>query len=119
MARFILTPCHLREDRVVPSKAEALELDWAGLVRALAPSRTMQAQTTLTRLRVSSFVGLMHSPVGGAPTNFALANTDASGSIGWLLKRHPDFPQRLHSIYRVEEATFDARIEEVDTGSPN
>lgn len=115
MARFVLTPCHVRADRVVPSDAETVEVDWPDLVALLAPSKTLSALNTLMRLRPSAYVGVLRSPKA---TNFLFVNTDKGNEIGWLLKRQPDFPDRLDKIFRVEVALFDSRIEEYSSGEP-
>ena len=117
MARFILTPCHIREDRVVPSD-EAVELDWPKLAALLAPSRSHQALMTLRRLKVDTYVGLVKQPDGGT-TNFMFQSPDHTNDIAWLLKKDPTFPTKLDVIYRVELAQLDAKIEEFSSGEPN
>lgn len=124
MARFVLTPCHIREDRVVPD-GEAVELDWPKVAAMLAPSQSPQALTTLTRMRTNSYVGLVRqakahpaAPVSPLPTNFLFMNSDRGNEIGWLLKKQPDFAERVEKIYRVDVALFDSKIEEHSSGEP-
>ena len=116
MARFILTPCHLREDRVVPS-GDAVELDWPKLAALLAPSRTMNALMTLRRMKVDQYVGLVKVPTGGT-TNFLFQSPDRTNDIAWLLKKDPTFPATLDVIYRCELAQLDAKMEEFSSGEP-
>ncbi len=117
MARFVLTPCKLREDRMVPSGAPVLTLDWAQLAAKLAPSKANIALMTLRRLRPTAFVGLLKAvPPKTGVSNFVLMNADRENKIGWLLKKQPDFPDRLVDLYLVEEALFDARMEEISSG---
>lgn len=130
MARFVLTPCHIREDRVVPS-GDAVELDWPKVAALLAPSQSPQALTTLTRMRTNSYVGLLRPTkvpqqtkvlpsraLEPVPTNFIFLNDNRGNEIGWLLKRQPDFPDRVEQIYRVDVALFDTKIEEHSSGEP-
>ena len=116
MARFILTPCHLREDRVVPS-GDPVELDWPKLAALLAPSRTQNALMTLRRMKVDQYVGLVKQANGGT-TNFLFQSPDRTNDIAWLLKKDPAFPTRLDVIYRCELAQLDAKIEEFSSGVP-
>lgn len=116
MARFILTPCRIREDRVVPDD-EPVELDWPKLASLLAPSRSHQALMTLRRLKVDQYVGLVKQP-DGSSTNFLFQSPDHTNDIGWLLKKNPAFPKQLDVIYRVELAQLDAKIEEFSSGEP-
>jgi hypothetical protein len=117
MARFVLTPCHIREDRVVPSE-DPVTLDWPEVAKLLAPSRSYPALMTLRRLRVNAFVGVFKSQAKKPPTNFLFQNTDRSNGIGWLLKTNPEFSEKVERIYRVEEAQFDAKFEEFSAGKP-
>lgn len=117
MARFILTPCRIREDRIVPS-GDAVEMDWPQLVAAFAPSRTLLALNTLTRLRASSYVGLLKGQGNALPTNFFIQNDNKTNVFGWLFAKRPDIPERVECVYRVDEALFDAKIEESSSGAP-
>lgn len=113
MARFVLTPCHIREDQVVPTSGmAAVELDWPKVVELLAPSNSLNAKMTLRRLRVNAFVGTLKAPPGKPATNFLFQNLDRANRIGWLLKRNPNFPNMVEQIYRVEVALFDSKVEE-------
>ena len=127
MARFVLTPCRIREDRVVPS-GEPVEMDWPKIAKLLAPSQTSNALMVLRRMRVNAYIGLLKHPTDalgtarphkGPPTNFLFQNQDKGNGIGWLLKRNPNFPEQVELLYRVDEATFDARFEEHSSGVPN
>lgn len=117
MARFVLTPCHIREDRLVPEE-QPLTLNWPELTKLLAPSRSHAALMTLRRLRVNAFVGVLKPQPKRLATNFLFQNMDRSNEIGWLLKKNPEFPERVERIYRVEEALYDAKFEEYSTGEP-
>ena len=118
MARFVLTPCKLRADKAVPlTTQEPLLLDWAGLTKLLAPSRSLNALATLRRLRVNSYVGLALQE-NGAVTNFLFMNDDRSSNMESLLKRKPSLSTQLQALYRVDEAVLDARVEELSSGIP-
>lgn len=117
MARFVLMPCRIREDRMVPDAEEPKVLDWAQVSLLLAPSRSPSALMTLRRMRVNSYVGLLKQP-SGAITNFLFQNDDKSNDLSWLLKRNPALASQLQALYRVDEATFDSRVEELSTGTP-
>lgn len=117
MARFVLTPCRIRENRVVAFD-DPLTLDWPEVTKLLAPSRSHPAMMTLRRLRVNAYVGLYKAQPKRPQTNFLFQNVSRSNEIDWLLKKNPDFPDRIEAIYRVDEAAFDTKFEEFSTGEP-
>jgi hypothetical protein len=113
VARFVLSPCKLRESRLVAQKGESpVTLNWPELCKLLAPSRDPQAFQVLQLLRAQAFVGLTKHPRGNGVTNFVLLNADRSGDLKQILKRDPTFGDRLESVYRVEEARWDASVKE-------
>ena len=131
MARFVLVPCRIREDKVV-ADGDPLELDWPKAAALLAPSQTFEALSTLRRMRVNAYVGLVKKepPPGSSkqtieqaknapPTNFLFVNGNPnSASIGWLLKKNPELITQVKALYRVDVAIFDAKIEEHSSGEP-
>ena len=117
MARFVLMPCRIREDKMVPDAEEPVVLDWPEVTKLLAPSRSHNALMTLRRMRVLAYVGLMKQP-NGTVTNFLFQNDDKSNSIAWLQKKQPGVEKQIQALYRVDEALFDSRVEELQTGTP-
>lgn len=114
MARFVLQLCRLRSQTLVPRRDEnPLDLDWDGLVARLAPAKTQQAMMTLRRLQVGAFVGLSRHPSTDQVGNFLLINPDRSGRLGWLLAQDRSFSNRLIEVFRVQEAEWDHKFEDV------
>jgi hypothetical protein len=133
MARFVLTPCRIRADHVVPA-GEPQELDWPGVAALLAPSRSYEALMTLRRMSTNAYVGLRMRPLPPGvyipaerkeavnaerkklPVNFLFQSPDRGNEIGWLIKRSPTFVDDVLSVYRVDVALFDAKVEELSSG---
>ena len=107
MASFVLQPCRVRGDRLAPLKEDPLRLTWRELLDRLAPSKSRLAQLNLTRLALGQYVGLQHDG-----TNFIIRVNDHSNDIGWLLEQDPDLPDRVQSVFRVDEAHYDVKVEE-------
>ncbi len=120
MARYVLQPCKLREDQLVPQKGVGtVEYDWNKLQETFAPSKSRTALLNISNLRVGQYVGLVRRADASEVTNFTLMNQDRTGRVDWLLKKDPSFEKRLVSVYKVEVAERDARIEERDTTEAN
>jgi len=118
MARFVLTPCKLRETWLVPQKNQPpIILTWPELLARLAPSRDARAVGNLQFLQPQSFVGLLQNQ-SKTPSNFVMTNADRSGSVERVLKRDPTFAGRLVEVFRVEEATYDSRMTEIPGTTP-
>jgi hypothetical protein len=113
MASFVLQPCKIRENRLVPTKDEAVTLSWDDFCKRLAPSRSLRAKSNLRRAGTNAFIGLLRNAQTQEPCNFILQNQDRSGSIEWLLKQDPSFSNRLLEVYRVESAEWDIKLEEL------
>ncbi len=111
MAKFILQPCKLREEWLVPTKDPAIRLSWSELCAKLAPSRDERALKSLQLLQIGAFVGLS-SRAGKPPSNFVLLNPDRSGNLKQVLKGDPTFASRLLEVYLVEEARWDSKVVE-------
>lgn len=119
MARFLLQPCKLREEWLVPVKdTQPLTFDWRELCARLAPSREIKALQVLQLLQVYSYVGLTRHPRGGPPGNFVLTNVDRSGNLGKIVKQDKTFGLRIIEVFRVEEVVWDARIIELPGEGP-
>ena len=111
--RYVLSPAHLRQDRLVvyPDK-EPLVLDWKGLVELVGGSdKGVQALRNLRLLKPRDFVGLKRREDGGV-TNFLTSNYDKSGKVDWILRKNPLAFTGLLCCYRVEEALYDAKLQE-------
>jgi hypothetical protein len=113
MARFLLLPCKIRADKVVPLRnVLPEEFAWEELVKRFVPSKRVEGLQTLSRLERNAFVGIIRHPKTGEPSCFLLLNPDRSGQIGWLLKQDATVLDRIASIYRVELAEYDRVIQE-------
>jgi len=119
VARFVLQPCKLREDWIVPVKdTQPITVDWRELCAQLAPSRDLRALQVLRMLQVNSFVGLTKNPRGGAPTNFVLLNVDRSGNLEKVIAKDKTFGQRLLTVFRVEDVLWDTKVVELPGEGP-
>jgi hypothetical protein len=115
-ARFVLQPCQLFAGHFISSREEEpLTLDWASLCSMLAPSQERQALVNLRMLQTNAFVGLTKNPLDGSLKNFIFLNQDRSNKAEWFLKRDPSFEQRLHRVYRVDEAQWESVVTEVSS----
>lgn len=115
MARFVLQPCKLRDERLVPVKGEPpITLNWRELCERLAPSREQKALQVLQLVQVNSYVGTTKNPHGtGKPANFVLMNPDRSGNLAKIMSKDATFAHRLLSVYRVDDVEWDARVTEL------
>jgi len=105
MSRFVLQPCRLREDRLVPEKgSEPITMTWRELAGKLAPSNRFEALKTLQHVQNGAFVGLLDRGEGLPPSNFCFVAQDRSGNISEVIRRSPAFAKRLIEVYRVLEA---------------
>lgn len=116
MARFILQPCKLRDEWLVPVKDEPpIVLSWKELCNKLAPSGDVKALSHLRLLQVNSFVGLTRTRnANGQLGNFILTNVDRSGHLKRVMDKDPTFSSRLVEVYRVEELSWDAKMVEFE-----
>jgi hypothetical protein len=117
VARFVLQPCKLRENRLVPLKNTApLELTWKELVERLAPSRTDKALKSLYFLQPGSFVGLLKHPNPRKRekeiVNFVYVGQGRTGLLLGPMAQDPTFAERLIEVYRVEKAEKDMKMSE-------
>jgi len=103
MAKFLLQPCKLRVDRLVPQKGtEPIELTWRELAEKLAPSRDVQALRTLYRAQAGSFLGLVRDRNNPKKlVNFCFLAQDRRGSLAGILMRDASFAARLVEAYQV------------------
>lgn len=115
MASFVLQPCHLRDDRFVPSKAEPITCEWDDLVNRLAPSKSSKAKLTLRQLQRGAFVGTTRHRSSNIPTNFMLVMPDRSGRVGGLLQQDPSFADRLLEVFQVQSVVWDDKLDEIPT----
>jgi hypothetical protein len=116
MANFVLFPCKLRQDHLIPKKdGEPLSLDWKGLVEKLAPSRSHQAMMILHHVRLGSFVGLIKRD--GRLNTFYLYDPTLNGSLREQLKKDPTMEERLVEVWRVDHVRWDAVVTEKGTGA--
>lgn len=116
MARFVLQPCKLREEWLVPVKDVApLVLSWRELCKKLAPSGDVKALSALRLLQTNSYVGLTRTRSSDpTPRNFVLTNPDRSGYLKRVMDKDASFSSRLIEVYRVEEVEWDAKLVEFE-----
>jgi hypothetical protein len=117
VARFVLQPCKLRENRLVPLKNTApVEFTWKELVERLAPSRTDKALKSLYFLQPGSFVGLLKHPNPRKRekevVNFVYVGQGRTGLLLGPMAQDPTFAERLIEVYRVEKAEKDMKMSE-------
>lgn len=117
MARYVLQPCKLREDRLVPIKnAGPVEFTWRELVERLAPSRTDKALKGLYFLQPGSYVGLLKHPHPrkreSVVVNFVYVGQGRTGLLSGPLAQDPSFASRIIEVFRVERAERDTRVSE-------
>lgn len=109
-----LQPCKIRENRIVPLKAERIDLRWHELVAKMAPNREPFELNTLAQLRLGSYVGVCRRSRGDGQTVFMLMNDDRSGFIDWILKKDETFASRVIEVYRVDALDSNAQIIETE-----
>jgi len=116
MSRFVLQPCRIREDRVVPTKDEPVVLDAKELITKFAPNRVPKEKLAVRMARLGSFLGLCKGSRSGRTVPFIIWNPDRSNKIRWLLKQDEAFPDRLLEIYRLQEVDWGSSVEEIPSG---
>jgi len=117
VARFVLQPCKLRQDRLVPKKnASPIELTWRELCEKLAPSRDVRALKGLYWLQPGSYVGLLRHPRNqkSPPVNFVFVGQGRTGVVSGLMAGDPTFVHRLLEVYRVDVAERETACSEPD-----
>lgn len=114
MAKFVLQPCKLRQDRFVPIKdAECEEFTWKELALKLAPTTTPSALRTLQYIQAGAFIGLLKHPLNASQeVNFCFVAQSRTGYLTEVLRRDPTFESRLVTVYRVVEADKGAQLVE-------
>lgn len=116
--RFVLLPCRLREDKLVPEKGtEPITLDWRELAAKLAPSNRIEALKTLKHVQRGAYIGLLDQGKNKPPSNFCFIAQDRSGNVADVLRRNPMFGDRLIEVYKVIEADRGAALTEADKPS--
>jgi len=112
MAKIVMLPCRLREDRLVPEKgSEAVSFtELEVLSRFRLDGRKSADQNILRMLVPASYIGLVSSRKTGEPVRFYVRNNDLYGDISWVLKGDPSFPGRLLEVWLVESATWESRM---------
>ena len=113
MTEFVLQPCKIRSDRIVPQKdTEAVTFDWAELKRELVPSNNPKGIRNLRGIERDIYVGTTKHPRNQQEVNFIFRNFDRSNSIGWLLSKDPTFSERIVKVYKVESVKWEATVDE-------
>lgn len=112
MAKIVMLPCKLREDRLVPEKdAEAVSFtELEVLSRFRLDGRKAQDQNILRMLVPAAYIGLVSSRKTGSPVRFYVRNHDLSGDISWVIASDASFPSRLLEVWLVESATWESRM---------
>lgn len=107
MAKVVLIPCKLREDRFARQKGgESVELTPQELMTKFhMKAGSREVVETLRRMAPQGFLGLREGATG--PSHFYFRNNDLSGDIGWLLKRSPDFAAQVLEVWMVDRVEWD------------
>lgn len=98
---LVVRRCSLRRKRLYPD-GEFMSLGINEALAMLAPSGAKQARLNVLRLRAGHFVGVRSD----TDANFVIVNPTADGDIRWLLKKHPNLPDRVRDIYLVESVAI-------------
>lgn len=114
MAEFVLQPCKVRENRLVPVKdADLLRVDFAGLASLVIPaSPALQYRSQLAKLillRAGAFVG--QTTMGTRSGLFLLLNADRSNKLNMAKDRR--FADRITCAYKVISADWGEAIREM------
>jgi hypothetical protein len=113
MANFILQPCKIVGARIVPLNEPAWEGNWEELCQFLAPELSKETERNLAGIQAGRFCGLVRGKVTGTRVPFVIIpKSGAPSSIEFMLKAEPTVVDRIQSIYRVEVAEWDARVQE-------
>lgn len=116
VARFVLQPCKIRENRVVPSGEENVVLGLAEFVKKFTITGERQERGKMRAARVGAFIGVCTGSRTKEPTLFVIWREDRFADIKFLLRKDPTFPDRCHAIFKVIEADWGSRIEEPFSG---
>lgn len=116
MSRFVLQPCKLRGDRIVPEKAEPLVLKSKAELIERFQAKSQMHLAQLRQLRVTAFVGTVVGSRSQKPSPFIIWNHDRSNRVRWLFNQDPQFGSRVLEVFRVEEVDWGASIQEADSG---
>ena len=118
MEAIELLPCRIRDDVVIPIKDESsFTLSWNQAIEQLIPKierdhNDQSGKINLRFARIGDYVGVRNKSFRGrvVPTSFIISSRGAGNDLGWLLKRHPDFPKTVETIYRVESVRWQSKI---------
>ncbi len=116
MESIVLTPFRFRDAVLAPAKQEeSFELSWEEAVQKLIPPTDRApraAKINLRFARIGDFVGMRKKFVRGqqVPTSFIISGRGTGTDLSWLLKMHPDFPQTVVEIYRVEQVRWQSKM---------
>lgn len=116
MSRFLLQPCKIRENRVVPVAAAALDLDTKALLEKFAPTRDPRELVKLRSMRIEGYLGRSRGGKTGTEQLFFLWNQDRSNHLDFVLHGDPDFPSRVVEIYHVRVVDWGSRFDEPESG---
>lgn len=112
MPTFVLQPCKVRADRLVPQKqGEPIELTGVQVIEKFHLDVSNPADLHAFRsLTPNSFIGLVTSALNGRPIRFYIRNTDLSGDISWILKQNPTFAGRVLEVWQIVSAVWESRV---------
>lgn len=117
MARFVLQPCKLREDKFVPLSGEPPTVlsSWEELCKFFERNPKNPRDVGLRALQAmdtSGYLGVLKKPEGGTRI-FHLWNRGRGNKVAWLIKKIPEFPSLLERVYFVQSVVWDARTVEM------
>ncbi len=110
---FVLQPCRIRQGQFVPTKDEALTVNWTELVKKFSPQRLRNAVLCLRHLRMGGFVGLAKSVQG--PAVFYYSNLNRNGKISTDLVKDDKWSEKIIEVYRVEKAQWATKVIELQS----
>ena len=112
MASFVLQPCKLRDGRFVPRDSEPMRLDWTGLTKVVAPSRSPHSYQILLSMQADGYVGVIKGEDDGRLSTFFYMGPMRNGDFRSILKKDETIGDRIDSVYRVDEVKWDGKTEE-------
>jgi hypothetical protein len=119
MAKAVLQPCKVREDRIVPKRGEdPVSYTLGEIAQKFVPVRQGETDFSykrrvraLIRMKPGSYIGLVRDRRKGL-THFVLANRDSmSNNFRWFARTNPLFFRSIEEVYRVESMEWEGRLE--------
>lgn len=107
-----MTPAHIRRDRLVPVSGAAQE---TYTPKELEASPALPDPRYIFRAKAGDFVGIAKRRNDGREVSFHFGRLDQRGSISFLLKTDPSFPERVVKVWRVDVLRRAGQMRELET----